>query len=186
MVTLRAAQWPQDETLLRALDTTFVTEWVYRPVRGELSLHLVAEPITPPLRKRYEFDPADPEERLNWDFTIIAEDEGQLSGVAAAQHVAWNRRVTLWHLYVMPAFRRRGVGTRLLSAVDEFAVGAGARCIWLETQNVNVPAIRFYRRAGFRLCGFDDTLYDPTVVPTNEIALFFARPVHHVPPILQD
>jgi ribosomal protein S18 acetylase RimI-like enzyme len=42
------------------------------------------------------------------------------------------------------------------------------RCLWLETENVNYPAIGFYRRAGFRLCGLDDILYrpgDPGLLP---------------------
>jgi len=42
---------------------------------------------------------------------------------------------------------------------------------------VNYPAIQFYRRLGFRLCGLDETLYRPddsASVP-GEVALFFAR-----------
>ena len=49
--------------------------------------------------------------------------------------------------------------------------------VWLETQNVNYPAIHFYRRCGFEFCGFDETLYDPTILAQEEVALFFARPV---------
>lgn len=36
-----------------------------------------------------------------------------------------------------------------------------ARCLWLETQNVNYPAVQFYLRLGFELCGLDQTLYAP-------------------------
>jgi ribosomal protein S18 acetylase RimI-like enzyme len=51
-----------------------------------------------------------------------------------------------------------------------------ARCLWLETQNVNGPAIALYLRQGFRLGGFDDTLYDPAVDP-DEVALLFTHPL---------
>ena len=176
-IMIRAAQWPQDIAALSALDTTFETDRIYRAVRGAMSFRLVKESIQPPLRKTYEFDPADLEERQKWDFTAVAEDEGQLAGFAAAQFVAWNRRVVLWHLYVAPAFRRHGIGTRLLEAVETFARSVQARCVWLETQNVNVPAIEFYDRAGFRFCGFDSSLYDPDSLPQKETALFFARPI---------
>ena len=56
-----------------------------------------------------------------------------------------------------------------------FARSAGARCLWVETQNVNYPAIQFYRQVGFQLCGLDESLYDPEGPGRNEIALFFAR-----------
>jgi ribosomal protein S18 acetylase RimI-like enzyme len=75
-----------------------------------------------------------------------------------------------------PAGSRR----RLLDALDERARTSGARRLWLETQNVNYPAIQFYYRSGFRLCGLDDTLYDPESDPTigpDEVALFFTRPI---------
>ena len=52
-----------------------------------------------------------------------------------------------------------------------------ARCLWLETQNVNYPAVQFYLKMGFRLCGLDETLYqpdDPQLLP-GEMALYFAR-----------
>lgn len=177
MLTLRSAQWPEDVATLASLDTAFTTERIYRPVREAFSFRLIEERITPALWKRYDFQPADPEERRNWDYTVIAEEDGHLAGFAAAQYVAWNRRVTLWHLYVMPTHRRRGVGTRLLETLECFARSVQARCLWLETQNVNYPAIQFYRRAGFAFCGFDASLYDPESVPGEEIALFFARPV---------
>ena len=65
----------------------------------------------------------------------------------------------------------------LLEAVDAFARSVSARCVWLETQNVNYPAIQFYRRAGFAFCGFDTSLYDPNDLIMEDVALFFARPV---------
>lgn len=177
MLTVRSAQWPQDEVVLSAIDTGFETEQIYVLVREELSARLVEKTITPSLRKQYPFDPASSEERQNWDFTAIAEAEGQLAGFAAAQYVAWNRRVILWHLYILPAYRRRGVGTQLLNALETFAQSVRARCLWLETQNINYPAIQFYLQSGFTFCGFDNTLYDPETLIHEEIALFFARPL---------
>ena len=177
MLTIRSAQWPQDVAVLSGLDTSFTIERIYRPVREELSFRLVEESVNPPLHKQYAFQPADPAERQNWDYTAIAEEEGRLAGFMAAQYVSWNRRVVLWHLYVMPAYRRLGVGTQLLAALETYALSVEARCLWLETQNTNYPAIQFYRRSGFMFCGFDESLYDPETLANEEVALFFARPI---------
>lgn len=180
MLIIRPAQWEEDTQALAALDTSFVTERVYRPVREELSFRLVEQAVHPPLSKRYAFAPADPEECGMWDCAVVAEEDGQLAGFGAAQYVAWNRRVVVWHLYVAPDFRRKEVGMRLLAAINGFARSVNARCLWLETQNVNYPAIQFYRHCGFTFCGYDETLYDPnslTPQEQEEVALYFARPV---------
>lgn len=57
--------------------------------------------------------------------------------------------------------RRRGIGRALMDSVVAFAGQVAARCVWLETQDVNYPAVRFYRRLGVRLCRVDQWLYDP-------------------------
>ncbi len=174
MLTIRPAQWPQDIQLVSSLDTTFVTDRVYRAVREDMSFRLVEESVSPALRKTYDVDPA---ERQDWHYTAIAEVDGKFAGFAAAQYQGWNRRVAIWHVYVAQERRGAGVGTRLLEALDGFAQSKQARCLWLETQNVNHPAIGFYLHAGFRFCGFDESLYDAKGPASDEIALFFARPV---------
>jgi GNAT superfamily N-acetyltransferase len=57
----------------------------------------------------------------------------------------------LWDLRVRPAVRRSGVGSRLFRAVEEWARQRGCRTLKVETQNINVPACRFYARMGCRL-----------------------------------
>jgi hypothetical protein len=47
--------------------------------------------------------------------------------------------------------------------------------MWVETQNINIPAIQFYQRAGFRFCGLDEALYDPEEPGRHEVALFWVR-----------
>ncbi len=44
-----------------------------------------------------------------------------------------------------------GVGSALISAVEETAKTAGVRRIWLITSNDNLDALRFYQRRGYRI-----------------------------------
>jgi ribosomal protein S18 acetylase RimI-like enzyme len=174
MLTLRPACWPGDLALVASIDTSFTTERIYRVVRQELGFALVEERVDPPLQKDYGSITDDP---LLGEMScvVLAEQQGRLAGFAAAEYAAWNRRAIVRHLYVAPERRGSGVGTALLHQLDTFARSAGARCLWLETQNINYPAIRFYQRAGFRLCGLDESLYDPAGPGRNETALFFVR-----------
>ena len=45
----------------------------------------------------------------------------------------------------------QGIGSALIRAVQDAAVAAGCRRVWLITTNDNLAAIRFYQRRGFRL-----------------------------------
>jgi ribosomal protein S18 acetylase RimI-like enzyme len=45
--------------------------------------------------------------------------------------------------------------------------------IMLETQDVNVPACRFYENLGFKLRGIDTHLYKGLNPNTDEIALYW-------------
>ena len=57
----------------------------------------------------------------------------------------------LWDIRVAPATRGHDVGTALLSAAEAWACARGCNEMKVETQNINVPACRFYARHGFRL-----------------------------------
>jgi len=50
---------------------------------------------------------------------------------------------------VVPAFRRKGIGRRLLSAAAIEAKRRGAERLFLEVASDNSPALALYRRAGF-------------------------------------
>jgi GNAT superfamily N-acetyltransferase len=54
----------------------------------------------------------------------------------------------LWDIRVAPEARGRGVGTALFHAAEAWAAARGCRWLKVETQNVNVPACRFYARRG--------------------------------------
>jgi ribosomal protein S18 acetylase RimI-like enzyme len=176
MLTLRPVRWAEDAALLADLDTSFTTERVYRVLRNELGFTLVRARVDPPLRKDYGAITHASRVR-QMDCAIVAEHQGRPAGFAAADYVSWNRRVVVWHLYVAPERRRTGVGAALLDGLDAFARSAGARCLWVETQNTNFPAVQFYQRMGFRLCGLDESLYDSARTGPHETALFFVRDV---------
>lgn len=57
----------------------------------------------------------------------------------------------LWDIRVAPDMRRNGVGSALLRVAESWAAANGAESMKVETQNINVPACRFYSRHGYLL-----------------------------------
>ena len=58
----------------------------------------------------------------------------------------------LKRMYVRETFRGRGVARALLARIEEEASDAGLVLLRLETGVRQIAALRFYERAGFRIC----------------------------------
>jgi ribosomal protein S18 acetylase RimI-like enzyme len=174
MLVLRNLRWPEDRAAILALDTSFTTERVYQVAARALSFALYETATTPPLRKVFDLI-TDVESFPHLDCVLIAESDGQLVGVAALAYEVENRRAMLRHLYIDSAYRRQGIGRALIDATVARARQYQARCLWLETQDVNYAAIQFYQRAGFEYCGLDLSLDDRTGSAIQETAIFFMR-----------
>ncbi len=169
--TLRPLVLPSDQVSLERLDLSFTSHAVYMVEQLPNGFALVERPSSPPLENRYQVDWT---ELKSTAFTIVAEHAGHLVGIGALTVTEWNRRATLAHLYVDRASRGKGVGTQLLEALAREAQKRSLRALWVETQNVNVSAIAFYRAHGFQLCGLDTSLYDPDLAP-GETAIYLVR-----------
>jgi ribosomal protein S18 acetylase RimI-like enzyme len=187
-VTGASAPWPvevvrvtrlsaADVAALRALDASFTSDAllaVRRTTTGGFSVR--EQRADPPVIKHYRLGAelragtAPP-----WDRLFLARAGGTVVGMAATVFEAWNARQRLEELHVTPAARRRGLARELVGRVLETARDNGARELWVETQNINVPAIRAYRRLGFTVTGLDLTRYAPP--HDTEVAVFLSRPV---------
>ena len=75
---------------------------------------------------------------------------------------------------VLPAWRRQGVGARLMLALLDLAVGLGAAVVTLEVAISNLDARRLYERFGFRPVGVRPRYYshngeDALIMTTEEL-----------------
>lgn len=106
---------------------------------------------------------------------VVAEEGTTICGFAAVNIETWNRRAVIEHLYVSNRYRGLGIGRLLIQSCIEYAKNSHMRCLWVETQNINYPAIHFYQRMQFEWCGLDTELYDEAELNGHEIALYFVR-----------
>lgn len=109
-------------------------------------------------------------------FALGAYDGQTWAGAAVGERRDWNNTLWLHEFHIAAGYQRRGLGRRLMDALAERAGAAGLRAIVLETQNTNVPAIRFYRRVGFTLDGVNVSYYtNDDMRPDRTVALFMTR-----------
>ena len=174
MIVLRSLLWPNDREKLLSLDTSFITDRIYRLEQGDHTFTLREEQVAPAVSKTYRLE-NEIDMLPSMDWVVVADDDQLIAGFAAMSVEKWNRRANLQHLYVAPDVRGKGFGRMMIDAAIAEAGRMQARCLWVETQTVNYGAVQFYLRMGFKLCGFDSSLYDPKDVADKEIALFLSR-----------
>ncbi|WP_022768392.1 GNAT family N-acetyltransferase [Butyrivibrio sp. NC2007] len=90
----------------------------------------------------------DCEVALNFEeFTFAAEDDGKIAGVITGR--AYYNEVHIGDLIIGKDYRRAGVGSRLVSAVEDAFKGKGYEKIALTTFGFQAP--EFYKKLGYEL-----------------------------------
>jgi GNAT superfamily N-acetyltransferase len=102
-------------------------------------------------------EPYMPEQELRREMAGMTffgrREEGKVVGVIGLQHV---KDVTLVrHMYVLPEYQRKGIGTELLNHVKQMTK---TRCLLVGTWADNFWAIKFYQKYGFNLMPEKDGL----------------------------
>lgn len=117
----------------------------------------------------------------NWGILSAFDGEKRIGGAIVAWKTAEvlmleNRKdiACLWDLRVAPEYRGKKIGHLLFEAAIDWAKSRNCRQIKVETQNVNVPACRFYARQGCEL-GLINRFAYPSEM--NEIQLGWYRNV---------
>jgi GNAT superfamily N-acetyltransferase len=93
-----------------------------------------------------------------WALLAAVEDERRVGGAVVAVrtpglvlHEGRDDLAALLDMRVDPTLRGRGLGGQLILAACAWAKAQRCRQLKIETQNVNVPACRFYARQGCEL-----------------------------------
>ncbi len=145
------------------VDSVYSVEQDPRP---SASWRLREVPVEP-YRKHYDLEANGEARPLRWgnQFDLrhwaffLATKDGRPAGAAAVAFRSPGLELlegrddlaVLWDLRVEPALRRRGVGATLFQRSANWAREQGCTQLRIETQNVNVPACRFYKRMGCHL-----------------------------------
>lgn len=164
---------------IKPVDASWLTCYAAIPIRFEVrsvlrvvpveqglgGLGLQETDVSAPYTKDYDAYDDEPVARWTkrfdtsqWRF-LIAFAGGRAVGAATVAygspgvHMLEGRSdlAVLWDLRVAPEHRRRGIGAALFDHAAAYARGKNCRQLKIETQNINVPACRFYASRGCQL-----------------------------------
>ncbi len=165
-----------DLPALMGIDHTSKSEYVWqlelRRDAGQITATFRDVRLPRPITLSYPRNPY----ALADDWTSMAALFAAFSGKDPVGYAALLERpssaVWVTDLVVVPAWRRKGVGSALLDSARDWAEHREYRRLFLEMQSKNQAGIRFAQKHGFEFCGYNDHYYT-----TQDVALFFARAV---------
>lgn len=140
--------------------------------RGLFSASFAFEPCEP-----FTVTPGADENGLYAEWWEDAQAFGLFCGSTAPAGIIevwpeeWSNRMRVTEMWVDAAYRRRGFGAALMNRAKRIAVEGGYRCLMLETQSCNAPAISFYLSQGFEFIGFDRCCYSNNDVERGEVRI---------------
>lgn len=103
-------------------------------------------------------------------FFFVAEENDRIVGYSRIHFYRWNNSAYVITVLVDSRYRRRGVGTALLKAMEAFSKKNKARVIMFDTAIDNTPALQLYFKNGYRICGCNDKIYH-----NGKVALYLAK-----------
>ena len=102
----------------------------------------------------------------------LADDEEATRGCIALRPLPrFERSGEVKRLYVKPDNRGRHIADRLLKALEEYAIGAGYRTLYLDSKDDLFAAIRFYHRHGYEDCDRYNQNPQATIFMRKELAV---------------
>ncbi len=167
-----------DIPFLMGIDHSFTTEFVWQmDLTVDQSQFEVKFRKTRLPRSVHHGYPRNPE-ALADDWTqrsgfLVALHEGNPVGYICMMLGIVPQTTLTTDLVVKRKLRRKGIGTSLVLAGQEWALHHNCAQLWLEMQSKNYPAIRLAQKLGYDFCGYSDRYY-----PNQDIALFFSKPLN--------
>ena len=99
------------------------------------------------------------------DAIEVAVLNGDVIGFAHIQVWAWNHVAWVGDILIEEQLRNRGIGSQLLQRIEERARELGCKVI-MDSPPMTHPAVNYYIKRGYRICGFNDRYYADTDVTT--------------------
>lgn len=103
---------------------------------------------------------------------IVAVVEKGVCGYLRVTDFAIPETSWITDLVVAQGYRRKGIGKSLLMAAQNWAMERQKSQIIVEMSAKNHPAINLVKKMGYEFCGYNDNYYS-----SNDVALFFGRPL---------
>lgn len=153
-------------------------------------IELVETPVEPYIKDYDAYDDGPPTawrnqfDMRNWGVLVACQADQPVAGAAIAidtpginMLAGRSDLAVLWDIRVHPDWRGQGYGELIFDLAAQWARQHGCTQMKIETQNINVPACRFYARQGCTLGNIDRYGYQNVPAVSHETMLIWYLPL---------
>jgi len=101
---------------------------------------------------------------------FVLELNNEIIGFFGLEYENWNNTSRIIGVFMHPDYRRKGYGTKMVQFLINHLKNNNYRSLIAEAPSLS-PALPFYLKNGFRICGFNDRYYSNE---GKEVALFLS------------
>lgn len=171
-----------DIASLMALEHNYSTDYVWQinvqqSDEGEIDVNFREVRLPRAMRVEYPHSPSQLQD--DWKHChalLVAElppdQRNEIVGYVGLMKNRLPAAAWITDLVVADRIRRRGVGTALILAAQDWAREQGCHRLIFEMQPKNYPAINLAQKLGFTFCGYQDRYF-----ANQDIGLFFTKAV---------
>lgn len=77
----------------------------------------------------------------------------KLNSKEAQTENTFSNSLEIERIYILPAYKRKGLGKKLIHFASQYGKDTGVETIWLGVWEKNEPALHFYKNLGFCITG---------------------------------
>ncbi|NSW53598.1 MAG: GNAT family N-acetyltransferase [Anaerolineae bacterium] len=165
---------PQEAASLYSMNHAYFTDFTWQmdrkiePLAVGTRFHQVRLPrqmiVEPPLTAEERLT-----QNLQADTALVASHDQETVGYVVLQKMHNAKAVRVIDFVVRQKMRRKGIGTALLLAAQDWSLHEGCQRILVEVQSKNYPAIQLVTRLGYEYCGFHEYHF-----ANHDIVVFFS------------
>jgi ribosomal protein S18 acetylase RimI-like enzyme len=174
-IEIRPAVMNDLQSLIK-IEHYYMSQYVWQMDRlvddGQIVVNFRQTRLPRPVRIDYsdQHPLLDEENWSRYQAVLVALVDQMLVGYIAISDQFTPRTVWVTDCAVREDYRRKGIGSTLVLAAQEWGVEHNFRKVILEMQSKNHPGIQMAHKLGYEFCGYNDNYF-----PNQDIALFFSR-----------
>lgn len=143
---------------IKGLDYSLKSNKYYKVSKEGSSYKLEIKELGEGHEEKYSIKLMD--EKGKYTKTFLIEENERIFGYIEMLYTQHNNLLQIINLWVEDDVRHRSIGRKLVKSAKGFARFNKARGIIVQVENYNYPAIKFFIKEGFYICGLNEAAYD--------------------------
>ncbi|MCC5912298.1 MAG: GNAT family N-acetyltransferase [Clostridiaceae bacterium] len=151
----------EDIENIKKISYGYSSEKYYSLTKGILSYCLQEKSLCEKVQKSYSTHLYD--ETLESSKVFVIEEKNEIIGYIEMLYEESSRLLKIVNICIKEEYRHKNIARKLVKASKGYARFNKAKGIIVEVENYNFPAIRFFLKEDFKICGINELAFEDEI-----------------------